>query len=291
MRWILFYGLVFNLGVHAQKVNKRIRLASELNEISGLALLNDSVLMAVNDSGNLPYLFFIDVSGKILKKTRILKAQNIDWEDMTVDERGNLYLADVGNNLNNRKDLHVLKLSAIAAFNQDTISAKEIRFSYPDQKEFPPRSSEFGFDCEAVFWASDSLYMLTKNKSKASSEQNSPWDREPKLYAIPDIPGTYRARITNWQANELFKSKKRGLAYLVTSASVRNNRCYVLTYKHLFIFKWSQICSERAILFHKKFPNLKQREAVAVSTDGTIYIGAEKHLFLGGPFLYIRKQK
>jgi hypothetical protein len=292
MRCFLLCCVLISLSLHAQKVNKRIRLTAELNEISGLALLNDSVLMGINDSGNSPDLFFMDTSGKILKKTRILNAQNTDWEDLTLDNRGYLYIADVGNNLNNRRDLHFLKLSANDAFMQDTISAQEIRFNYPDQKEFPPLNSELRFNCEAVFWMSDSLYLLTKNESKFPRRMGY-WDRDPKLYAIPDVPATsYVARLMNLRANQFFKPKKRGFAYLVTSAAVRQEYGYVLTYQHLFIFKWSKIYSEISLVFQKKFSFFKQREAIAVAPNGrTIYISAEKHRFFGGPFLYIMEQK
>lgn len=66
----------------------------------------------------------------------MLNAPNTDWEDLTMDDKGNLYIADVGNNLNERKDLCVLKLNANSAFQSDSINVEKIYFSYAGQRFF-----------------------------------------------------------------------------------------------------------------------------------------------------------
>lgn len=289
MRWILLLCIACINGIEAQNNEKRIKLSSELNEISGLTFLNDTVLIAINDSGNLPELFFLRTSGEVFKTTQITETQNIDWEDLAMDDSGYVYIADVGNNLNNRRDLCILKVSASEAFHKDSLPAQKIRFSYPDQIEFPPRNEELRYNCEAVFWFADALYLLTKNEAKEPREGGKQRDRKPRLYVIPDLPGNYTAQYTNWQAQELFDFKKRGLSDLITSATVENNRLYVLAYRHLFVSNWGTKPNNRALIYHKKFSSLKQREALAVAKDGTIYIGAEKHRLFGGPYLYIRK--
>jgi hypothetical protein len=51
-----------------------------------------------NDSGNPPLLFAINADGGIIHQFR-LAIPNIDWEDIAIDDRGHLYLGDIGNNL------------------------------------------------------------------------------------------------------------------------------------------------------------------------------------------------
>jgi hypothetical protein len=50
-----------------------------------------------NDSGNPPLLFAIRSDGRIVRRFRVA-VPNIDWEDITIDDQGHLYLGDIGNN-------------------------------------------------------------------------------------------------------------------------------------------------------------------------------------------------
>ncbi|MFI5458364.1 MAG: hypothetical protein ACHRXM_23285 [Isosphaerales bacterium] len=50
-----------------------------------------------NDSGNPPLIFAIRGDGRIVRQFR-LEVPNIDWEDIAIDDRGHLYLGDIGDN-------------------------------------------------------------------------------------------------------------------------------------------------------------------------------------------------
>jgi hypothetical protein len=50
-----------------------------------------------NDSGNPPLLFVVRSDGRIVRRFR-LAVPNLDWEDITIDDQGHLYLGDIGNN-------------------------------------------------------------------------------------------------------------------------------------------------------------------------------------------------
>jgi hypothetical protein len=50
-----------------------------------------------NDSGNPPLIFAIQGDGRIVRQFR-LDVPNIDWEDIAIDDRGHLYLGDIGDN-------------------------------------------------------------------------------------------------------------------------------------------------------------------------------------------------
>lgn len=50
-----------------------------------------------NDSGNAPTLFAVRGDGRIVRRFR-LAFPNLDWEDIAIDDRGHLYVGDIGNN-------------------------------------------------------------------------------------------------------------------------------------------------------------------------------------------------
>jgi hypothetical protein len=163
----------------------KAKLADGVAESSGLVYTNGN-LWTFNDSGNPPALFRIDsASGQVVQQVRITNFDNIDWEDITADAQY-LYVGDFGNNSGSRRDLRVLRvpktgLGAAAT----TATAEAIEFSYPDQTDFSPRNNRHNFDCEAFFYANDSLHLFTKN-----------WvDLQTRYYTIPAAPGTYVAHL------------------------------------------------------------------------------------------------
>ena len=160
-------------------------LPDALVETSGLAFAVGS-LWSFNDSGNAPVLFRLDsASGKVVQQVTISNFSNVDWEDIAADAHY-LYVGDVGNNLGNRRDLRILRV-ALADLGPaaTTAPAEAIAFSYPDQTDFTPRNNKHDFDCEALFYANDSLHIFTKD-----------WvDFQTRYYTVPATPGTYVAHL------------------------------------------------------------------------------------------------
>ncbi len=157
------------------------RLPDRLEEASGLYVENKSTFWLHNDSGGQATLYAVDPKGTLADSLAIPGATNEDWEDLSHDDRGNLYIFDSGNNLNQRQNLRVYKWS-LAAQKLDTIA-----YSYPDQQAFPPASrARWGFDGEGAFWFRDSLYLFSKDYLPNARYQT-------RLYALPDQGGTYTA--------------------------------------------------------------------------------------------------
>ena len=160
-------------------------LNPELNESSGLQLLGGQ-LWSHNDSGNPPVLFRLDsASGQTLQRVRLSNVPNIDWEDLAADANY-LYVGDFGNNLGNRRDLRILRVARTdLGPGADSARAQVISFSYPDQLDFTPRNNQHNFDCEAMFFARDSLHLFTKD-----------WgDFQTRYYTVPATPGTHVAHL------------------------------------------------------------------------------------------------
>ena len=103
--------LLFTGNSFSQKLEKIAKLPDSMKEISGLCFLNDTVLVGHNDSGNEPILYFLNLKGQKIHQVEVLEAKNNDWEDITADGKGHLYIGDIGNNNNSRKKLRIYKVS------------------------------------------------------------------------------------------------------------------------------------------------------------------------------------
>ena len=81
-----------------------------LKEVSGISIDKKSELFwMINDGGNKERLYGVSTDGKIIEEIKV-DAKNHDWEDLTKDDKGNIYIGDFGNNQNRRKNLKILKI-------------------------------------------------------------------------------------------------------------------------------------------------------------------------------------
>lgn len=147
----------------AQSFRKMASLPAEIHESSGLLCLGNGRFLTHNDGGNANKIYFIDSLGQLLHSTVITNMQNIDWEDIALSDDEMVYIGDIGNNGHNRRDLRIGMVSLKDLLSEDSVSANFIHFVFSDQREFPPPASEQRFDCEAMAFFADSLYLITKN--------------------------------------------------------------------------------------------------------------------------------
>ena len=164
------------------KIPRRTALPDVLKEVSGMVRTPSGDLWMLNDSKNPPELFRFDpVAGKLLE-TRRLPIANRDWEDLAADDRGNLYIGDVGNNRNARRDLRIYR------YNPATQALDSILLRYPDQVAFAPADEhDWNFNCEAMVFFRDSLHLFSKNSFKGNFYT--------KHYVVPAKPGNYVAEL------------------------------------------------------------------------------------------------
>ena len=162
--------------------------ARPLAEVSGMARSRSysGTYWVTNDSGDTARIFAIDADGKTILPTysrfsyygeesekgkkqwegfRVLNGRNVDWEAMTIDANY-LYVADTGNNFNDRRDLGIYALSEIdpTASTQSAV-IKFMPVAYPEQVDFPDMDN-LHFDAEALFSADDKLYLVTKHRKR-----------------------------------------------------------------------------------------------------------------------------
>jgi len=207
-----------NAGMEKQKmkVERAGTLDRILDECSGICPSPWSDhLLALNDSGGKPEIYEINSEGKLVNTHPVPEAVNRDWEEITADTAGNVYIGDFGNNSNGRKDLTIYKYTPGAPAGELT---QKITFRYANQTFAAGEKKEF--DCEAFFWANDSLYLFTKS-----------WEKGVKLcrmYVLPDHPGNYEVA----PRDEVF------LKAQVTGAAISpdKSRFALISYGKIFLF-------------------------------------------------------
>jgi hypothetical protein len=155
-----------------------------IKEASGLEITRSGFLWTHNDD-RLPILYALDTTGNI--RTAIhLNHPNTGWEDLAMDEDGNLYIGAFGNNDNTSKTLRIYKVSDPESIKDILYTAGIIEYYYPDQHRFPPPQEQKNFDADALVSIHDSLFVFTKNRTE-------PFTGYTKVYRLPQTPGRREA--------------------------------------------------------------------------------------------------
>lgn len=247
-------------------------LPDTLKEISGLEKLNDSILIAINDGGNPPDLYLLNLSGEIVKTIHVKNAENRDWEDLTSDGEF-LYIADIGNNKNDRKDLCIYKVRMSGLENTNEVSAEKISFRYSDQDSFPPKKNLRNFDAEAIAYKDGKLLLFTKNRTK-------PFNGISKIYEIPSAPGQYSVSSTD----QLLIGSSGWMEDALTGADIADDHYYLITYNRILVYVKEN--GEWTLKNQIRHRILSQTETIKLFSSNILYFTDEKHPLFGGGKLY-----
>ncbi|CAA9221298.1 MAG: hypothetical protein AVDCRST_MAG95-553 [uncultured Adhaeribacter sp.] len=180
--WLVLLLIIFGFTLAAPKLTKLGTLPKAVLESSGIETGDEAgTFVTHNDAGNAPELFLINRKGQLLRTIEVPGATNLDWEDITRDTKGNLYICDTGNNNNKRTELQIYKFSL-----KSPDKAEKITLHYPDQKPGAKSKKGASFDVEATFWCRNKIYLLTKDRVNGN---------QTKLYEVPDQPGNHEAKL------------------------------------------------------------------------------------------------
>lgn len=157
-----------------------------VDEVSGIEY-TDGKLWTLEDHGNKNKIYRIAPDGTLQQQLTLKGVKNNDWEEITSDRQGNLYIGDFGNNDNDRKDLAIYKVDKNQLEGHEAEVSVITSFYYPEQKEFPPKKSERFFDVEAFFKHGGNFYLFTKNRS-------SRFNGDLFVYKVPNAPGYHEAK-------------------------------------------------------------------------------------------------
>lgn len=246
-------------------------LPKDLEEVSGNEFIAESNLIwMANDSGNKAELFAISEKGKVIKVVDV-KAKNHDWEDLTSDKDGNLYIGDFGNNNNKRKNLVILKIDKKDLEKKDA-EVEKIKFKYPNQKKYPPKKKNRFFDTESFFYFKGNLYLFTKSRVKKEYGKTF-------LYKIPAKKGDYVAELIgeyeNCNDNECW----------ITSADIAPNgkKMVLLSQQNILVF--SNFLGDDFLsgnVREIKLTYSSQKEGVCFKDNNTLLITDERTGGSGG---------
>jgi hypothetical protein len=256
MNRILLLLILFIFGCNTGKLKVIADLPTSQKEISAIEISSASdLLWVIEDGGNDNKLYGLDLYGKIDKALEVINAQNIDWEDLTSDDNGNIYIGDFGNNNKDRSEFTIYKVEH-PELALKTIKAKSITFS------LPKNSKKQNF--EAFFLLNNHFYIFSKD------------DKHGKLFKVPNIIGTHQANfITNFNLS--------GKHNAITSADVYNNSIILLNHDKIWIisnFKEDNFFNGNIVAL--EFNHKSQKEGVCFKVENTFYITDERAHGKGG---------
>lgn len=255
------------------------RMPKLLRESSGILTYNGNTVWTHNDSGGKPALYEIDVqSGALLHVVTLADAQNIDWEDLTKDERGNIYIGDFGNNSQKRTDLCIYKIENPSFLPPKTsVTPERITFRYANQTAFPPEKPQQNFDCEAFVFYRDSLYLFSKNHTK-------PYNGYTIMYRLPAEEGDYTAEVVD----SFYTGKIRETSWVTSAAISPNGKLLaLLSSDKVWLFSsWKGADFFKGSFRKIALGNFSQKEAVCFSGNWLLWINDERTAKLFGGNLY-----
>jgi hypothetical protein len=246
-----------------------------VEEISGIEYTGNGI-WALEDSGNKNRLYRLENNGALAAEVTITNIKNNDWEDITSDVEGNIYIGDFGNNDNDRKNLAIYKVNKAALGGTSAEASSVITFSYPEQKEFPPKKSGRVFDVEAFFEHQGDFYLFTKNRS-------SGFNGDLNVYKVPNRPGNHSAKMIG-TLNTCGMYKKCA----VTAADITSDgkTAVLLAGDRLWLLTgFSADSFDKANMQEYQLGHYSQKEGICFKGDSTLLIADERDKKEGG-FLY-----
>jgi len=251
------------------------KFPSKLKEVSGLQVTKDGKIWVIEDSGNKDQIYRVNKDGQIKESLKVDHAKNKDWEDLTLDVYGNLYIGDFGNNGNERDDLVIYKIPK-NQMDKKKPNAVKIEFKYPQQKDFPPQKDSLYYDTEGFFHLNDHLYIFTKNRTR-------PFSGNTLIYRVPDKEGEYEAEFLG----SLFLCADQDHCS-VTSADISPNGNTIALLSYGFVFLLTDFNIPDLAKASIKIIDLKtdtQIESISFVNNNTLLIADEENRF-GGRKLY-----
>lgn len=238
-----------------------------LIESSGLEIAENGQFWSFNDSDGTPDLYQFDTAGTVTRTLNISNATNVDWEDMTQDRDGNIYVGDFGNNDNDRQNLVIYKIAnADISSSSNSVVATKIEFTYPEQTDFPPPTYERFFDVESIFSKGEFLYLLTRDRS-------IPFIGKTSLYRLPNTPGNYEA--TYLMEYFTVDNKSKGQ---ITAADISPNGKTLGMISNDAIWLFQNIGKDdflSAEVFRLEFPIDKDMAGLVFQDNCTLYLSSE----------------
>lgn len=240
------------------KLNVMGRINKDIKEVSAIETISSSPLLwVIEDAGNKTEIFGLDRQGNIKRIVNVVNAKNNDWEDLTSDSLGNLYIGDFGNNSKKRREFSILKVSNVNIAKEFT-QASIINFTLPKGI----KSKDF----EAFFLFEDYFYIFSKERKKAV------------VLKVPNEIGFHKAKLVS-------KYYLKGKRTRVTSADISKDGKTIILLNHDCIWKLTNFEGDgffKGTVTKIELGHDSQKEGVCFENDETLYITDERVKSRGG---------
>lgn len=258
-----------------------VALDRSIREPSGLTASphDPAVFWTHADSGHDNVLFAVDASGKLLATAEVVGIDNVDWEDITHDDAGNLWLGDIGNNLSSRKNLAVYRIPEPASLTGVTQLHADLTvpFHYPEQHGFG--DSALNFDAESLFWWQGSLWLLTKHRS----------DDLTRLYRFPQLDGSEVAleQVASFDLGPNVQPPRKDWSGMVTAAEVASDGKHwaMLSYDGVYVFatpgsgQGAELFGQQVAFIGFDMDVMRQVEALAWDGAALLIVNEDRAVF------------
>ncbi len=250
------------------------KLPKSLKEVSGITYnTTNNLIYSIQDRGNSNEIQVLNMDGKLTKTIKVTNATNVDWEDITKDKNGNIYIGDFGNNDNDRQDLAIYKIGNEKLALDEVESDYKIEFSYPEQTSFPPKKTERFYDVEGFVELNGAFYLFTKNRSKN-------FDGSCMIYKVANKSGKQEAKLLG-----SFVTCNNYSNCVITSAAISpdGQKIVLLAHDKIIVFTdWKDadlLSAKRTTIMLNHF---SQKEGVTFLDDSTLIIADERKKKEGG---------
>lgn len=225
-------------------------LPNSLNEVSGAEIItNSDLIWVIEDSGNKNHIYGLNAKGAIVKDIVVENAKNIDWEDLTSDNKGNIYIGDFGNNNNKRNTFTIYKISDLKS---RKTTADSITFTLPNDIKKQ--------DFEAFFILKNHFYIFNKS------------DKKNIVIKVLNQPGTHIAEF-------LTSFNLKGKNTKITAADLSANAKTIILLNHEKIWKITNFNSDDFFSGNIEKINLghnSQKESVCFKTNSQLILTDER---------------
>lgn len=251
------------------------KLPKILKEASGLERTG-KYFWSHNDDG-IPALYCIDSVGN-LKRAVQLNISNKGWEDLALDDQGNMFIGGFGNNKNDKKDLKIYRIPNPETITQYPVNPDIIRYKYADQKAWPPDNTNKNFDMDAMMSLNNKLYLFSKNRT-------NPFNGYSKVYELTPDPGDQVAQVID----SIFVGDGPMMNNWITSADMSPDKKTLALLFHdrvWLIRNWKGNKFSTGKIFELNLNNYSHKAGICFRDNETIFIVDELELDLIGGKMY-----
>jgi hypothetical protein len=215
------------------------------------------VYWTLNDSGNPNVLYATRLDGSLIREFVVQGAHNRDWEALAIDDKGQLWIGEIGNNSRQRTDLRVYMVPEPNPL-RDTIATATAIYSY----KYPAEN----VDAEGMFIYEGMPYIISKEVEQAVLYRFTKLDADTTQVHVLGRVGVLK-----------------GGAYRITGASLSDDgkRLAACTYDGLWVYHANQKTTPADLIQTEPWALMHDMgvEAIGFQGDDLILTNEQRDIF------------